>query len=161
MSTNFFESLPDSAGSDGPAGNALKGDVDQLVKLAEELRARYEQTEQRVWWLRIIQSVMTVIIVATPIYYKVIPKSGFSFLYYDWKEVFERLFIFTFISLCMVGAVEVLIRRLRLNTEPDRKDLKEVVQMLREVEGSLFTKNNWSPFERVAFRIRLSRFDIG
>ncbi len=33
--------------------------------------------------------------------------------------------------------------------------------MLREVEGSLFTKNNWSPFERVAFRIRLSRFDIG
>jgi hypothetical protein len=47
--------------------------------------------------------------------------------------------------------------KLKRNFELDRKALKEVIGLLREVE-SVETK---SPLERAYFRIKLSRFDIG
>jgi hypothetical protein len=61
-------------------------------------------------------------------------------------------------SLAFVSvAAEVFLRRSHPRLEADRRALQEVLSLVRETEGVVSARENWSVLERAQFRIRLSR----
>ena len=56
---------------------------------------------------------------------------------------------------------EYVVRSVLRQQRRDRRALREVVFILREVEPSLAEEQRWSTLERVNFRLRISRFEIG
>jgi uncharacterized membrane protein YcjF (UPF0283 family) len=60
-----------------------------------------------------------------------------------------------------IWSCEIEIRRIQRLKSRDQHALHDIVELLREIVGILAKKQEWAPLERMQFRIRLSRFDIG
>lgn len=58
-----------------------------------------------------------------------------------------------------VLAFNSAVLRFGINSSNNRS-LREVVELLREIEPTVAQRLNWSVLKRAEFRIRLSRFEI-
>jgi hypothetical protein len=139
-------------------GKETLSEFEKLLDLEEELKDKCDNMEQQ-----INKSLVFLILVTVPIL-------GLVFFVINNIVNRESSSLNTFqISITIVAAILITlglpifvrmirnIKKLQRNFDLDRKALKEVIGLLREVE-SVETK---SPLERAYFRIKLSRFDIG
>lgn len=79
---------------------------------------------------------------------------------YDVLFSFEIILILT--ALCLVSLVilELLAVRYDKKLLPEKLALKEVLQLLREIQNIVAEDERWSMMQRAEFRIRLSRFNL-
>lgn len=54
----------------------------------------------------------------------------------------------------------VVVQRIRRRSKRDRRALREVLDLVREVGGFAAVDEDWTPLQRAEFKIRLSRFEI-
>ncbi len=129
-------------------------DLEKLLKLAEDLDAKSQQEErQLLLHLSIAAACIPGLLVLSlwlvgmesldrPLKYALVTGAG----------VYCSIFI---------PLASQLVWRAYKNLARDRRALTEIVDMLREVEYTIAHREQLSALERAAFRIRLSRFDIG
>ncbi len=138
-------------------------DLESLLKLAEELREKIENPRifQQILLFRIMQGLAGSLLLFD--FYSLFFK-GFSIFKSltvgasDFSILFtSMLYIILFFIL---GFFETLIRDIRKDSIPNKLALKEVLQLLREVHGTIAEREDWSILKRAEFRIRLSRFDL-
>jgi hypothetical protein len=70
------------------------------------------------------------------------------------------IMLFVVFSTLILLFLEFYIRKTKPLNLPDKLALKEVLQLLREVHGTIAEREDWSILKRAEFRIRLSRFDL-
>ena len=63
-------------------------------------------------------------------------------------------------ALVLVLYLEMVIRRRRKRSMPDRLALREVLQLLRESERVISMIDHWSTLQKAEYRIRISRFGV-
>ncbi len=127
-------------------------DLESLLKLAEELNEKVYKPENKVKYLRYFQLFYITLLIV--------------FYLFDYFEILRipqsptLNFFMAFLVILTIILAENMIRMLRNKILPDKFALKEVLQLLREVHGTIAEREDWSILKRAEFRIRLSRFDL-
>ncbi len=135
-------------------GKETVSDFEKLLDLAEELKDKCDNAKQRIARYRTSQFIMAASFIFNLSLALLITLQAGASLSLAYKATTA---FFMVISVVVVLVTELRLRKINQDCLPDRRALKEVVGLLREVE-SVESK---SPLERAYFRIRLSRFDIG
>lgn len=125
--------------------NSSEEDLESLLKLAEELKTGIEKLDD----LNFKFKFLFIIILITPIIFHLFVSNS------------------NLVSLCFVIAsiisgyfyLKQIIKR-NNSVSATKLMLKEVLQLLREVHGTIAEREDWSILKRAEFRIRLSRFDL-
>lgn len=134
-----------------------KEDLENLLKLAEELDEKCSKAISNIRKVRILQ----VIAVIIPL---IILNRNMFFLFTD-LSLIEKLGVIAinlFIFLFSIFLFQTLfINDFKKQFSADKRALTEVLQLLRETSNSIAEQENWSVLSRAEFRIRLSRFDLG
>lgn len=132
-------------------------DLESLLKLAEELKEKIERAKKNIViiLLRIIQGISLLGFIYSVVMTYLILKS-FTIPESD-KFGLIGIIIFSVIT---PFAAQILIKKEKEKTVPDKLALKEVLQLLREVHGTIAEREDWSILKRAEFRIRLSRFNL-
>lgn len=68
--------------------------------------------------------------------------------------------VFIAILTFILFLIEFYIRKIKPHIVSEKFALREVLQLLREVHGTIAEREDWSILKRAEFRIRLSRFDL-
>jgi hypothetical protein len=129
-------------------GRKLYEEADKLLSLAEKLEEVCEQYERR-WG--VTRALFQITIAAGA-------AAAVSFTYntiWSWAVFMYVLTLVAVIDLCYLTV------KTRRHLARERRALHSIVDILRGLEKGIAEKNNLSALERAAFRIRLSRFDIG
>ena len=147
----------------------LREDFYGLLKLAEDIQANLREIREKRAKLRFWARVLSHVLIGAALIF------GAYLLYLSGDPHFHRLpsaklwvpygslvtaavsLTFSFTSL--VG----LIRQIAPMTQDilwEERHLKEIVELLREIEPALAKQEGFSVLERLQMRIRLSRFDI-
>lgn len=143
-------------------------DLESLLKLAEELKDKIENPIKflQILLFRIIQGLSIFILLFD--FYLFFSQGKFplmrmfeptnSFPNYSYSII---IFIMIYSVLIITPMFcEINIRKIRKDSLPNKLALKEVLQLLREVHGTIAEREDWSILKRAEFRIRLSRFDL-
>ena len=131
-------------------------DLESLLKLAEELKEKINNPESRMRKLRFYQIWITFLVILFVITTRFDTYSSTPNSYY-YSSSFLFFVIVTFAGILVY---EFLIQKTRQQILSDKLALKEVLQLLREVHGTIAEREDWSILKRAEFRIRLSRFDL-
>ncbi len=130
-------------------------DLESLLKLAEELKEKVED-ESKLKQLRFFRIVQIGAFLILPYYvYSTITSFGV-------QTTFEKGVDLLFIGF-LIGTItgtEATLRIIKKSIIPEKLALREVLQLLREVHGTIAEREDWSILKRAEFRIRLSRFDL-
>lgn len=130
-------------------------DLQSLLKLAEDLKDKIEKPESKIRTTRLFQiwyvSFLTLFVIL-----RIFDSHNFTFTSYS--SIFSTLV--ALLSFAWILISEYSIRKIRHQVLPDKLALKEVLQLLREVHGTIAEREDWSILKRAEFRIRLSRFDL-
>ena len=130
-------------------------DLESLLKLAEDLKENIDNNFQ-IKYLQIYRFIQ----IALGSFFLI----SFYFLIFESKlaNEFNRTInlISYSISLATFIFCEFQIRTIKKQSLPDKLALREVLQLLREVHGTIAKREDWSILKRAEFRIRLSRFDL-
>ena len=123
-------------------------DIDKLLALAEELQEKVDEANRRMW-MRIFTLLMVagLIVAACSI--------ALFFLQHSSQLV---IMIGVAYAVVLSASEYFFIQRFREKMHRDTRALYAIVDMLREIEGSIAKESNLSTLERAEFRIRLSRF---
>lgn len=126
-----------------------RDEVDQLLGMAEEYSERCERISARLSLLVTGAVALGVSLVAFAVLYPGVL----------WETSVETALL----TVNLVAASGLLARSImalqgRLATE--RAALRQIVELLREIEPVLAESESWSALERASFRIRLSRFGV-
>jgi hypothetical protein len=127
-------------------------DLESLLKLAEDLKEKIDDSKQ-IKFFRLVQIVAVFIL---PYYF-----------YLTIIKFSDNIHSVSIIELMVIGfllgtltGTESTIRKIKKSIIPNKLALKEVLQLLREVHGTIAEREDWSILKRAEFRIRLSRFDL-
>lgn len=130
-------------------------DLESLLKLAENLKEKIENPQNLIKIIRLTQ-----------ILYLIFPFlfiNFYGFINDDFSSNPNSINIRTLafiLSILIILLGGFYTRTLRHRVLPDKLALKEVLQLLREVHGTIAERADWSILKRAEFRIRLSRFDL-
>ncbi len=129
-------------------------DLESLLKLAEGLKEKIDKNFRGnlIGTLRWLQLFALFALAASLI------SQGFSEISLSSIPLGRQFLIFIYFFALFIAEVE--IRRIKRELAPDKFALKEVLQLLREVHGTIAEREDWSILKRAEFRIRLSRFDL-
>jgi hypothetical protein len=132
-------------------------DIEKLLTLAEELQDKCDQADMSVKRSRMWQIIFTVIS-SIGVVILLLWGSSQSKHFTFWMGIALLTFVIIYIN---IGGFENFIQHSKSHKSRDQRALYQIVELLREIEGALARKGNWSTLDRAQFRIRLSRFDIG
>jgi hypothetical protein len=135
-------------GDSGESSDELR----RLLDLAETLQDEYESGVRRLVVWRLYQALSVVLsLVAAGV---LLALNGHD------KVLLASTAVV--VGLIYVGMIEVLLRTrgIARHIARDRRALRQVVDLIREVEQASAVAERWPPLQRAEFRIRLSRFDI-
>ena len=127
-------------------------DVESLLRLAEDLQKEYNDEKRSISRAKTIISMAGIIMVSMLLLV--------FFADRIFKDILNQViaaFVVTAISVASAYSMTVL--RFTINSS-SRRSLREVVELLREIEPTVAMRFNWSVLKRAEFRIRLSRFEI-
>lgn len=130
-------------------------DLESLLKFAEELNDKISKNVfgKSMIVLRLMQILLLIALVGSLI------TLFLSDISYSINIPWYRQYLVPIYFLALI-LLEFEIRKIKKQTLPDRLALKEVLQLLREVHGTIAEREDWSVLKRAEFRIRLSRFDL-
>jgi VIT1/CCC1 family predicted Fe2+/Mn2+ transporter len=129
-------------------------DLDSLLKLAEDLKEKVDKSEQHISRLKNYSTIFIFFGVAIIIFrFFAGPKQFLSE-----TDIFFIFLIFVSLGFLLVNYYFISLGK--KNSLPNKLALKEVLQLLREVHGTIAERGDWSILKRAEFRIRLSRFDL-
>jgi hypothetical protein len=120
-----------------------------LLDLAERIQASYEASSRRKGVFRLLQLTVAVGCVGSLLYGLVAAQATAV-----WAISSAVLAGYT------IGIDVMFVRRTRRQGLRDRYAMKQVLDLVRELEGVTALDENWTPLQRAEFRIRLSRFEI-
>lgn len=156
-STSVDEHQPEKT----PIRSRRLEELESILELAEELRAKCEAASMRIERIRTMQllTIMVLVIVGFTVA-GIVESLGLSS-----PSKYIPLQAATLISLVFMFFVwtlltEANIRRTIVRTAPDRRALSKLVRLMRETEQALTESQRWSTLDRARFHIQLSRFDI-
>ncbi len=130
-------------------------DLESLLKLAEDLKEKVDKKESNYFYFIIVwRSYQILCILFTIIIYLFFNTQHLLFFNTQPAVIFA-IFVIPFILFA-----EYRIKINKGKSLPDKLALKEVLQLLREVHGTIAEREDWSILKRAEFRIRLSRFDL-
>jgi hypothetical protein len=133
-------------------GTDLGDEMRRLLSLAETIQVSLDAASRRVAYWRTIQAAAVLVAVAT---------AGVGLATSSSSSLRVSLLIAAVtVGATYAGMVNRLVQRAVMQADRDRRALSQVVDLLRETEGSFAKKEHWSTLERAEFRIRLSRFDV-
>lgn len=135
-----------------------KEDLENLLKLAEELKEKCDYTKNKIKKFRYLQIAFllgSVYLFTAPVYF------GYFAFFDEYKSVI--ITIFTIASI--IGFVDILLfnsicKDYKAIYLSDKIALTEVLQLLRETSDIIAELEDWSVLSRAEFRIRLSRFNL-
>lgn len=131
-------------------------DLESLLKLAEELKEKIDKPGNRIKMFRLVQICYFFLSLFLIILFTSTNNISSSNVLYDGNS---RILYFT-LPVLVALMCEFYIRTYKNRVLPDKLALKEVLQLLREVHGTIAEREDWSVLKRAEFRIRLSRFDL-
>lgn len=129
-----------------------KEDLENLLKLAENLKKECDREINRIRVYRSLQisGAIIVLIITFYIYYKNF-QIDFLFL----------IVICGLVALAFVVIIyQLIINDIRKQHLADKLALTEVLQLVRETSNIIAEQEEWSVLSRAEFRIRLSRFNL-
>ncbi len=142
-------------------------DLESLLKLAEELREKsvFADLETRIYQQQIAFSylLLGLVFLSTPLCaYLIYSLNGIddNLMFYLLRVLFSFLLSLILFSIIYSYRNNKKISAIKKNFASDKLALKEVLQLLREVHGTIAKREDWSILKRAEFRIRLSRFDL-
>jgi hypothetical protein len=120
-------------------------DLESLLKLAEELRNGIEKLDDLNFKFKFIIGIYFI----SPIIFYLFVSSS-------------ELVSFIYLTVVIISGYFYLKHIIKRNNSisTTKLMLKEVLQLLREVHGTIAEREDWSILKRAEFRIRLSRFDL-
>lgn len=130
-----------------------RDELDGLLRMAEELQEGLENASQRFLTNSLFLFVILLLSIASIV--------AAAFLT---KDVAYKIGIEGLLVILVLVAAFVLTRsqaRFQLHQRRDKNALNEVLAILQEVEPVLRATSDWSRLDEAAFRIRLSRFNVG
>lgn len=144
-------------------------DLESLLKLAEDLKEKVDflDLEIRSYQRRIISSYLILVLIffITPFtaYFLFSLKTYIiddNLLFY-----LPRFFFFALLSVILYSVIwnfkgNTKISDIKRGFASEKLAFREVLQLLREVHGTIAEREDWSILKRAEFRIRLSRFDL-
>jgi hypothetical protein len=128
-------------------------DFERILGLAEALHDKYELVSRRLELYRLVQIGVAISASAYIAWTAFFPANQ------DSKRWALVLLIFT-LAVLYLGAIELLIRRLRRRSYPDRLALKHILALVRETEAAISRGEKWSALDRAQLQIRLSRLEL-
>ncbi len=133
-----------------------KEDLENLLKLAEELKEKSDKAKNRIRTGRVLQVISATVLIIWTFY-------GSFILFKDASD--NNKYIVILVGLfTVVLVIELcqftLINAVRKQYLADRLALSEVLQLLRETSNVIAEQEDWSVLSRAEFRIRLSRFNL-
>jgi len=145
-----------------------KEDLENLLKLAEELKDKCDRAEEEIEEIkrktitRILVTVLAAFIYSIGIFTFInhypLDSSKVNSIY---SLFYGAVSAFSLVSIFYpVYIISKKVRHLHKKTFSDRFALKEVLQLLRETSSLIAEQENWSVLSRAEFRIRLSRFNL-
>lgn len=134
-------------------------DLESLLKLAEELKEKASKAEKS-FTVLIWQSIQYLAILLLLLFLVMFMISK-DLLSVSDSVNFIKFFIGCFLTTGFAVILgQYIIKKEREKSSSDKLALKEVLQLLREVHGTIAEREDWSILKRAEFRIRLSRFDL-
>ena len=124
-------------------------EFDDLLDLAERLQEKCDRDGQRVSFYRTFQAALVL--------YGVI---GIALFATTMSFSPTRMSFIAFGVLYAAGSEYLIVRKVLVRRNHDRRALSEVVELLRSTERSVAKDVGFSALERARLRIQLSRFDI-
>jgi hypothetical protein len=140
------------------AARVTREEIEKLLKLAEELTANYEQAR----WRASLVGGLSILALS----FALVAILGMFFPFVFGMNSLSATAQFYAGLLIPLGAyfgascASCYFRLARKNAIESRA-LFQLVELIREVEPVLATRDNWSLLDQAQFRIRLARFDIG
>lgn len=137
-----------------------KKDLENLLKLAEELKEKCDSAKTKINRIKYIQLAISIGTVYLLSY------STYSFLSNSFfTKSYESIFVTFFLIVAIMGLVGIFIASFNMKDMKktyffDKLALSEVLQLLRETSTVIAEQENWSVLSRAEFRIRLSRFNL-
>ena len=148
--------LPSDSNSESSESDVEKSELFKLLRLAEEVRSRYDEAERRFSTTRVTLIGLTTVSLASLATFAQLA------LVNDWGIYATVLVLaavaatlFTFIALIQNRA-----RRSRTEKRVEGYALEELVSLLQQAEKSLIASSRMTTLERAEYRIRLARFRI-
>lgn len=143
-------------------GRKLYEESDKLLRLAEGLQEKCEQYERN-WWLQVaVHSSMFLLCLASTFYFTihaVLSRQEDAVLNgWMWASAAALALLYIIVGTIYLGYARARIDR---QLAREKRALHSIVDLLRDLEKGIAEQGNLSTLERAAFRIRLSRFDIG
>jgi hypothetical protein len=138
-----------------------KEDLENLLKLAEELKEKNDEAEKSIkkWKiLRILGLISTTLLTLSAF----IPSNLSEFKTLSEFNRTEFIVISAGLSgfLTILLTYNFIIQDLAKQHLADKSALSEVLQLLREISNVIAEQEDWSVLSRAEFRIRLSRFNL-
>ncbi len=135
-------------------------DLESLLKLAEDLSNKISKTYSSTLpfkYLSFFTLMMGLLSLVTLIFFNY---SNFSDRF-NYKGQGDSIFL-TIFFFCLLVCISstLLVSKIKKSIIPDKMVLSEVLQLLREVHGTIAEREDWSILKRAEFRFRLSRFDL-
>ena len=128
-------------------------DLNSLLRLAEDLKEKIEKPKTSTLRLRFTQIISVLFLSYISI--SLLKPNVFPF---PDSFILKNIVLITYIIILAIS--QFMIHLIRNRLLPDKLALKEVLQLLREVHGTIAEREDWSILKRAEFRIRLSRFDL-
>lgn len=139
----------------------LRGEAERLLKLAEDLQSKCEETREAMRQDE-RRSLLRFLAIATI--------AGLVMAYYSAPTIQDSIaltFVVLFVIPLVLSALGSWIKRtlgmteLKSRLRHDEHALFEVVALLHEKQATLAESEGWSTLQQAELRVRLSRFDIG
>jgi len=136
-----------------------KEDLENLLKLAEELKEKCEYAKNKIKKFRILQLAFLLggAYLFLNSYYWIVYATSFSGYNSIFATVFVIFGIISFVNVLFYGSIYKGYKTTYLS---DKLALSEVLQLLRETSNIIAEQEEWSVLSRAEFRIRLSRFNL-
>ena len=137
---------------DTEASARSSAEMEKLLAVAEDLQSKVDVAYGSILRLRIFLFVFVGALIVAAIYISLVS-----------TEIDPKGLLFAIVAGLLVVPVSEIgyVAPWKKRIRRDQRAMLGIVELLRETEGSVAVKNNWSALERAQFRIRLSRFEIG
>lgn len=153
LSEHDPDAAPTGASADTPPSRG-RADFEALLQLAEKLQKSQEKHTDDDYKLQAIRQVVAVLTIAAL-------TISYSLNRHTSSIVDLGIGLTLAVNVWYSISMGQRARRRRREIQYDERDITEVVELLREIEPIFASQEDLSALERIAIRIRLSRFGIG
>lgn len=156
MESRNFEGFPNQTSARVP-DETSREELERLLAFAEQLEDKRDISAARDAFIRVVDTFVYVGLYAS------LMMAGAYFTKY-FASVLTYVFVASAIGFCLAITWYIRLRRWRkqiaMQAFRDQIALGKTVELLRELQPLVAQREGWSALNKVAFRIRLERFDI-